>query len=68
MAGNYVLKKGVGFKLDALCMEVIHTVPPKIQHFLWRLLNVLAVGDLLAVRDIHSELQCKSCGENPLLQ
>ena len=44
-------------------------IPPKIQHFLWRLLNnALPVGELLAIRGIKAELQCKRCGEAETLQ
>lgn len=39
-------------------------VPPKIQHFLWRVLhNAIPVGSLLAIRGIQSALNCKRCGE-----
>ncbi|CAN7095354.1 unnamed protein product [Brassica rapa subsp. narinosa] len=39
-------------------------IPPKIQHFLWRLLNdALPVGELLAIRGINTDLHCKRCGE-----
>lgn len=44
-------------------------IPPKIQHFLWRLLNnALPVGELLAIRGINAELQCKRCGEAETLR
>ncbi|XP_056864290.1 uncharacterized protein LOC130511362 [Raphanus sativus] len=39
-------------------------VPPKIQHFLWRVLKeAIPVGSLLAIRGIQSALNCKRCGE-----
>lgn len=39
-------------------------IPPKLQHFLWRLLhNAIPVGAMLAMRGIEAELNCKRCGE-----
>uniref|UniRef100_M4DVU8 Reverse transcriptase zinc-binding domain-containing protein n=1 Tax=Brassica campestris TaxID=3711 RepID=M4DVU8_BRACM len=44
-------------------------VPPKIQHFLWRVLhNAIPVGSLLAIRGIQSALNCKRCGELESIQ
>ncbi|CAN6882494.1 unnamed protein product [Brassica oleracea] len=46
------------------CVRKLH-IPPKIRHFLWRLLNnaLPVVGSLLATRGVQSEINCKRCGE-----